>query len=516
MLSWKSAVLLTPLCTPLASCEPQMQDPPLSFPEAPAALVTNGLAIDLFRALGGEQKSGNLFFSPYSMAVALTMAAEGAKDETADEMARVLHFPTPASAAERPITAVHGAFATLAQRFRNGGGDASAEVQRRIETLRGQLDEANGQAGLLQQERKWEAAEQAAVRAQKVADELNGLLRSVSRYDLRVANSLWVEQTFALVPGYVQTIGHFHGAGAANNLDFVGNAEEARQRINGWVEEHTNRRIKDLIPAGALSPDTRLVITNAVYFLGEWATPFAARATRERDFVLAGGERIKARLMHDAHRQSVPYAAFAGDGSVFRTPNEVPADEARQPPTYPDDGGFTMIELPYKGDELAMLVLLPRTPGGLSQLEQKLTTAALESWVGQLQRRTVDTAMLRFQLAASHQLSQVLAGLGMPRAFQNPARPGGAQFGGMSASADPARQLYLGNVFHRAWIEVTEKGTEAAAATDILAPAGAAVRPERMVPFTPVFHTNCPFLFVIRDTRSGVILFLGRMLDPRE
>lgn len=515
MMPWKSAVLLATLSTTLSGCEPQMQDPPLSFPEAPAAIVTNGLAIDLFRALGGGQQGGNLFFSPYSLAVALTMAAEGARDETAAEMAKVLHFPTPAGTAERPITAVHGAFATLAQRFRTGGGDASAAVQRRIETLRQQLDEANRQAGLLQQERKWEAAREAAVHAQQLADELNGLLKNVSRYDLRVANALWVEQTFALVPGYVQTIGRFHGTGAANEIDIVGNADGARQRINGWVEDHTNRRIKDLIPAGALSPDTRLVITNAVYFMGEWATPFAAQATREQDFVLASGERIEARLMHDRHRQSVPYAAFAGDGSVFQTPTEVPADAARRPPTYPDDGGFTMLELPYKGDELAMLVLLPRTPDGLSQLEQQLTAAALESWVGQLQRRTVDTAMLRFQQAASHEMGQVLASLGMPRAFRNPAGPGGAQFGGMSAGADPARQLYLGNVFHRAWIEVTEKGTEAAAATATLMPAGAAARPERMVPFTPVFHTDHPFLFVIRDTRSGAILFLGRMLDPR-
>jgi serine protease inhibitor len=492
-----------------------MQDPPLSFPEQPAAIATNGLAIDLFHALDGAQPGGNLFFSPYSLAVALTMAAEGARDQTADEMARVLHFPASAVAAERPVTAVHGAFATLAQRFRAGGGDASAAVQRRIEMLRGQLDEANRQAEGLQRERKWEAAEQATVRAQQVADELNGLLKNVSCYDLRVANAIWVEQTFPLLPSYVQTIGRFHGTGGANNLDIVGNADAARLRINGWVEDHTNQRIKDLIPPGALSPADRLVITNAVYFLGEWATPFDAGATRDRDFALASGKRIQATLMHDAYRQSVPYAAFASDGSVFQTPTKVPEDVAKRPPTYPGDGGFTMIELPYKGDELAMLLLLPRTPDGLHQLEQMLTGPALASWVGQLQRRTVDTAMLRFKQAASHELGKTLAGLGMRRAFQNPAAPGGAQFGGMSASADPARQLFLGGVFHRAWIEVTEKGTEAAAATVTLMPSGAAPPPVRMVPFTPVFHTDHPFLFLIRDTRSGAILFLGRMLDPR-
>jgi serine protease inhibitor len=352
-------------------------------------------------------------------------------------------------------------------------------------------------------------------RAERIAGELNILLPSVDRYDLRVANALWVDQSFRLVPAYVATMDRFYGRGCVSCLDIAGDTEAARQRINSWVEDHTNQRIKDLIPPGQLAQRTPLIIGNAVFFKGEWSRPFAASATRDEDFTLPSGERIKARMMHDAWRQSVPYAAFHGNGGFFATPAAVPAETARRPATYPDDDGFAVIELPYKGAELAMVVLLPRSPDGLAHLEGMLTAANLASWLGHLEQRTVDTAMPRFEQKCDFDVSGALQGMGMRRAFVNPAEADGAQFGGLSASRDPAQQLFLGSVLHKAWVEVTEKGTEAAAATAIMMLVGAAVRQTVTVPFVPVFRADHPFLFLIRDTKSGAILFLGRMLDPR-
>jgi len=486
---------------------PATQEPPRAQ-EQPAATAADGFGLELYRALDRAQPGKNLFFSPYSVAVALTMTAEGARDETAAEMLQVLHLPSP-------IAPAHAAFAALAQRFRAGGGETSEDARRRIATLRQELDAANRQAEELERAGKGREARDAAQRAQKVADALNALLATVDCYDLRVANGLWVERTFQLVPDYVATIDRHYGTGGVAPLDFAGDPEGARQHINGWVEQHTERRIRDLLPAGSVTPGTRLVIGNAVFFRGEWAKPFEKASTRREDFVLAGGEPVKADLMRERRREQVPYAAFDGRGNYFATPLEVPQDEKLRPPTYPDDAGFTMIELPYKGGELTMTVLAPRSPGGLKHLEGMLTAPALANWLARLQPRTVDTAMLRFEQNAAFDLAAVLRGMGMRRAFVNPAGPAGAQFGGMSAATDPERQLFIGAVLHKAWVAVDEKGTEAAAATAVAMAPGSAAPRVTMVPFVPVFRADRPFLFLIRDARSGTVLFLGRVVDPR-
>ena len=500
-----SFLLFAMAADPLASQQADQQSA-----EAAAAQATNGLGVDLYRALAGAQGTTNLCLSPYSLAVALAMTAEGARDETAAEMLRVLHCAEVA-----PLATVHAAFAALARQLREGAGDPSPELLERIQQLRQQLDAANQQAGQLSADSKYDAANAAAINAQRLAVELNRLLPRVQRYDLRVANALWVERSFDLLPDYVTAIDRWYGTGGVHALDIAGNTEAARQTINGWVEDNTNRRIRDLIPARGLATDTRLVITNAVWFLGEWATPFSASATKENDFLLAGGQRTKVQLMRDSGRDSVPYAAFTGKGVFFETPREVPAGPGPQPVTYPDSAGFLMVELPYKGDQLAMVVLLPREPDGLPHLESMLTSASLAEWLGHLRPRAVDTALPRFKSSAAMDLAQPLQALGMRRAFVSPASPDGAQFGGMSAANDPARQLFIGGVRQQTWIEVDEKGTEAAAATAVMMAPGSAMPNRTMVAFTPVFRADRPFVYLIRDRRSGAILFLGRHVDPR-
>jgi serine protease inhibitor len=211
----------------------------------------------------------------------------------------------------------------------------------------------------------------------------------------------------------------------------------------------------------------------------------------------------------------VPYAAFAGTGEFFDTPKLVPADGSVLAATYPDVGGFQAIELPYKGGDLAMVVLLPRSPDGLARLEQLLTADRLTKWLGRFTPRGVDTALPRFQQRSQLELSASLRALGMARAFVDPTTGAGAQFEGINGAEDPSKKLFVGAVFHQAFVEVTEKGTEAVAATAMAMACGDA-EPSRveMVPFRPVFRADHPFLFLIRDAKSGTILFLGRMLDP--
>jgi serine protease inhibitor len=173
-----------------------------------------------------------------------------------------------------------------------------------------------------------------------------------------------------------------------------------------------------------------------------------------------------------------------------------------------------MLELPYKGGEVAMLVLLPRSADGLEALEKKLTSENLAAWAGKLQQRGVHVYLPKFKVETKFDLGQTLQGLGMVRAFKDPRAADGAQFDGMSESQDPLQKLYVSKVLHKAFVEVSEKGTEAAAATAVMMARPTAA--PAAVPFTPTFKADRPFLFLIRDRQSGSVLFLGRMVNPNE
>ncbi len=481
----------------------------------PAVQATNAFGVKLFSLLAGAAPAGNVFISPYSISVALTMAAEGARDATAMEMASVLAFPAAAGEAERPIDAVHRGHKWLAERFRQAEGAADDATRSHIEELRRRLDDANARARDLQRQNKWDEAGRAAQEAQKTAQELNTLLPAVDRFQLRSANALWLEKTFRIQPSFTETVGRYYGGGVTP-VDFKGAPEAARTLINRWVAEQTENRIRDLIPSGGITPMMRLVITNAVYFRGEWAAPFQPANTNEQPFTLPDGTTVQVPLMQDHWRGGVSYAAFSADGTYFKTPMQVPRDESKRPPTYPDAGGFQMIELPYKGGELAMVVLLPQSQEGLQRLESRLSADRLGEWLSRMLPRGVDTSIPRFSMEYSCELTEELKRLGMRRALTQPPGPEAAEFQGISAGSDPSQQLFIGAILHKAWVDVSEKGTEAAAATAILMPPGAAMAPpEVMVPFTPVVRADHPFLFLIRDTRSGVVLFMGRVADPR-
>jgi serine protease inhibitor len=174
-----------------------------------------------------------------------------------------------------------------------------------------------------------------------------------------------------------------------------------------------------------------------------------------------------------------------------------------------------MLELPYKGGEVAMLVLLPRSADGLEALEKQLTAENLAAWVGKLQQRGTHVFLPKFKVETKYDLGKTLQGMGMVRAFNDPRTADGAQFDGMSESQDPAQKLYISKVLHKAFVEVNEKGTEAAAATAVMMMMPKSAAPVS-VPFTPTFRADRPFLFLIRDRQSGSILFVGRMVNPTQ
>jgi serpin B len=290
---------------------------------------------------------------------------------------------------------------------------------------------------------------------------------------LKVANSLWPQKGHPFLEAYLDLVKRYYGV-TVTPLDFQGAAEEARQIINKWVEEKTADKIRELIQSGILGPLTRLVLANAIYFKGNWANPFDGKRTGSQPFYLQQGETVQAELM-------TKKAEFG----------------------YYEDEGLQVLELPYVGDGLSMVVLLPRAKDGLPDLEKQLNPANLKRWSSNLHKQKVNVVFPKFKMTWKFSLEKTLAAMGMPDAFDM----NKADFSGM----DGRDWLYIGAVIHKAFVEVNEEGTEAAAAT-------AVVMRIKMAAPTPVptFRADHPFIFFIRDNTTGTILFLGRLMNPNQ
>ncbi len=302
---------------------------------------------------------------------------------------------------------------------------------------------------------------------------LNDLNAAHEGYQLRVANALWAQQGDKFRDDFLLLIKDDYGAGF-QEVDFKDASAAARLTINKWVEQKTDDKIKDLIKPGALDSRTRLVLTNAIYFKGDWETQFDKAQTKVEDFHLSPGQTIQAPLMHrEGH-----FNYFNG-------------------------GTFQALEIPYKSGELSMIIFLPNEVGGLSALEQSLTASNVQQWLRELASvPKVIVAMPKFTMTQEFALDGALSAMGMAQAFAGSA----ADFSGMTGNRD----FFISAVIHKAYIDVNEEGTEAAAATGVTFRATAMRVPEQ----SPVFRADHPFVFLIRDTRSGGILFLGRVVDP--
>jgi len=304
---------------------------------------------------------------------------------------------------------------------------------------------------------------------------LAGLNATHDGYQLRLANALWAQQGYKFRDDFLQVTKSDYGAGL-NQVDFSGATEAARLTINQWVEQKTEDKIKDLLKPGAVNPATRLVLTNAIYFKADWQTQFRKEATTVEDFHLAPAQTVKAPLMH----RTGGYNYFS-------------------------EGTFQILEIPYKSRDLSMIVFLPNDVNGLLAFEQSLTASNMQKWLSQLKPVSrVILTLPKYKVTQQFELAGVLGAMGMPTAF----KLGAADFSGMTGD----RELFISAVIHKAFVDVDEAGTEAAAATAVVM-VGSAMRAPDPTPPTE-FRADHPFLFLIRDNRSGSILFMGRVADP--
>ena len=290
--------------------------------------------------------------------------------------------------------------------------------------------------------------------------------------ELHTANGLWVQKGFAIQPAFENTLANnYHSP--LTLLDFAANPEAARSQINRWTEEQTKEKIKDLFPAGSLDARTRLVLTSAIYFYGKWQDPFVSSHTQPAPFTLPTGATAQADFMNQTS-----HFGYA----------ETPTSQ--------------ILEMRYAGTGIGFDVLLPKTPSGLPDLEKSLTPENLTGWLGNLADRNVQVSLPKFRAESAFSVGKVLSAMGMPTAFTDK-----ADFSGIHANGG----LAISEVVHKAFVDVSEQGTEAAAATGMTMRASAMRMPEPAV----VFRADHPFLFLIRDTRTGVILFIGHLMNPR-
>jgi serpin B len=297
---------------------------------------------------------------------------------------------------------------------------------------------------------------------------------------LAIANKLFAQKGYGFRPAFLSLVKENFGA-AFEPVDFVKNASAATQHINEWVADQTHNRIRDLIPGGALDETTRLVLANALYLKAPWANEFSSNATQPEPFHVRGGTGINVPTMQ---KKSGHFG-------------------------YAKREGYTVVSLPYEGNDLQFLVLLPGEVNGLHALESKLSGDMLAG-CAKLQTGDIDLHLPKFKLEPpTLALAEKFETLGMKTAFDKPR--GSANFDKM-APRTPKDYLYISQIFHKTFIAVDEKGTEAAAATAVAMMAGTALRS----PPPPIeVKIDRPFVYAIQHVPSGVCLFLGRVTDPR-
>ncbi len=376
-----------------------------SEPSGVEAVVksSNAFATSFMAELLKTHPKNNIFFSPISLFTALSMTYAGAKGKTKEEMENVLHI---SSLREK----VHPA------------------ISRILSLLESESEKKEG-------------------------------------CKLHIANALWGEREFRFLKDFIDTIKKFYG-GRFFIVDFKRNVEGARKRINEWIEKETEGKIKNLLKKGDIDPLTRLVITNAIYFKGFWASKFDKKATENMPFYVAPGKSV-----------NVPMMQKEGDF------------------LYGEAEGFKAIELPYKGGKLSMLIILPCRSNWFTEKLPNIGKIA-----SSMRKMKVRIYLPRFKLNTRYYLGKILSSMGMSQAFSDR-----ADFSGMTGD----RSLKISKVIHQAYVSVDEEGTEAAAATGVVMRLKAIMR-------VPVFKADHPFIFFIKHIPTGEILFMGRVANPKE
>ncbi|MFN8413721.1 MAG: serpin family protein [Anaerolineales bacterium] len=373
----------------------------------------NAFAWDMYQTLHSE--NGNLILSPYSISLALAMTYAGARGNTESQMADALHFTQGQILTHTTFNALD---LGLSERAKSGIGNDQQPMR------------------------------------------------------LNIANAVWAEKTLTFLDDFLNILAVNYGAGV-HLADFKNSPDPERLAINSWVSNQTEKKINDLLPDGSITPDTRMVLVNAIYFKADWANQFDANSTYDATFHLLDGSEISTPTMNEVFH-GIPYVK---------------------------GNGYQAIELAYSGQSAAMDIILP-DEGNFDTFEASFNQDVYHKVIQGLQESSsVSVSLPKFQFTKDFSLSNALQSLGMVDAFDSD----NADFSGMTGKKD----LYISNVIHKAFVAVDEKGTEAAAATAVIMEAAGAIMPEAS------FVADRPFIFVIRDTNSGQILFIGRILNPQ-
>ncbi|MCD6383668.1 MAG: serpin family protein [Thermoplasmata archaeon] len=368
---------------------------------------SNEFAFDMYRELvNGDE---NVFFSPFSISIALAMAYEGAGGRTAEEIISLLKLPT--------------------------------DDQERWEMVRAVLMSLN---------------------------------RGDRSYVLHAPNAYWLMKGREINDDYKEVIEQYYLA-HGEELDFAGDPTGSADRINSWVEENTNSKIKNLVKPEDINPDTFLILTNAIYFKADWLYQFDEEATENMTFHKSNGGEVTVEMMHMC-------------------------DESKKI-NYAETKEVQMVQLPYKDQELSMYIILPKE-NNITDLQDRIDEDYFRSLKKKIEGRYVDLYMPKFKFEKRYELSRELSDMGMPTAFSDR-----ANFSGITRE----EELYIGEVIHKSFIEVNEKGTEAAAATAVVLryEGGSVSHPSPIL-----FKADHPFIFIIEHKETGQILFMGKVENP--
>ncbi|ACD67019.1 MAG TPA: serpin family protein [Sulfurihydrogenibium sp.] len=296
-------------------------------------------------------------------------------------------------------------------------------------------------------------------------------LKSNKDYELNIANALWLQKDYKYLQEFLNTMEKYY-KGGFNEADYITNPEGARIKINDWVSRETKEKIKDILNPKDITSLTRLVLTNAIYFKGKWQTEFNKMATRDEDFYLINGQKTKVKMMYQKN--------------TFN---------------YYENDDLQLLEISYKGNKISMVIILPKV-GKFKTVENMMDEKKLQEWLKNATETKVEAYIPRFKFTQRFDLSKNLSDMGMKDAFDEVE----ADFSGINGEKN---DLYISKVIHKAFVEVNEEGTEAAAATAVVLDTKALIE-------EPVFKADHPFIFLIRDKETGSILFMGRVMDPNK
>ncbi|XP_077077709.1 leukocyte elastase inhibitor-like isoform X2 [Siphateles boraxobius] len=426
-------------------------------------------SLDLFKKISGGNAPGNVFFSPVSISSALAMVSLGARGNTAAQMIKVLGFnnspkldaatPAPHQPTQKPqITCgVKGQHEhPMTQQTQKS--EIPAELKKCPQPVPGQKTE-----------------DQIHSSFNKFMTELN---KPGVPYVLSLANRLYGDQSYQFVEKFLNDAKSYYEAGL-EKVDFKNESEAARVNINKWVEKKTQEKIKDLLPQGVIDGMTKLVLVNAIYFKGNWEKKFPKDATRDGQFKQNKNRTKPVKMMNQ---------------------------KAQFPLAFIPEINSQVLELPYVGKNLSMLIILPNEmeddTTGLQKIEKALTYEKFMQWTktSNMRQQEVDVSLPRFKMEETYNMKSLLISMGMVDVFDMQK----VNLSGMSSNND----LVLSNVIHKAFVVVNEEGTEAAAAT------GAVITTTAMPSPPKTFTADHPFLFFIRHNPTKSILFYGRLCSP--